>query len=106
MTGKKKKHPMQPVVIANDGCARFKENKIVSDLLAIASSNGMDLNQIAARNYSKDDYSQLMQLIGYSVSGYGDLSRSRLKHVVKADRIASQMVEELRVKAEMAEAKN
>ncbi len=86
------KNPMQPVVIAADGAIRFKANEIVRDLLGLAEKNGVGLNHIAAGEYSKDDYSQLMQLIGYSVSGYGDLSSARRKHVKKADRIAAGMI--------------
>lgn len=86
-----KRHPMQPVVIAADGCARFKENKIVRDLLELASKHGMDLNQICIKGYEPDDYAQLMELIGYSVSGYGDLDRSRRDHVRRADRDAERL---------------
>lgn len=86
-----KRHPMQPVVIAADGCARFKENKIVRDLLELASKHGMDLNQICIKGYEPDDYAQLMELIGYSVSGYGDLDQSRRDHVRRADRDAERL---------------
>lgn len=63
----------QPIEIANDGVVRFKENKIVSRLLDIASQHGWDLNKIALEYYDTDDYIQLMQLIGYSVDGYCEL---------------------------------
>lgn len=86
-----KRHPMQPVVIASDGCARFKENRIVRDLLDLASKHGLDLNQICIKDYEPDDYAQLMELIGYSVSGYGDLDRSRRDHVRRADRDAGRL---------------
>lgn len=86
-----KRHPMQPVVIAGDGCARFKENKIVRDLLDMASKHGMDLNQICIKGYDPDDYAQLMELIGYSVSGYGDLHLARRDHVRRADRDADKL---------------
>ncbi|MNP83787.1 hypothetical protein D3C76_1828340 [compost metagenome] len=48
------------------------------------------------RDYEKDDRSQLMQLIGYSVSGYGTLSCSRAKHVMRADEKAEEMVDEVK----------
>lgn len=86
------KNPMQPIVIAADGAIRFKANEIVRDLLDLAQKNGTCLNHIAAGEYSDDDYSQLMQLIGYSVSGYGNLDRARRKHVKKADRIAAAII--------------
>lgn len=34
----------------------------------------MSLNDIAVRDYSDDDRQQLAQLIGYSLSGYSELS--------------------------------
>lgn len=63
--------PMQSVILDNNGTARFKKNKIVEYLL---DNGGIDLNQIAMRNFSDEDRMQFAQLIGYSVSGYGDLS--------------------------------
>lgn len=86
-----RKHPMQPVVIAGDGCARFKQNEIIMFLLQFAERRGTDLNCIAAMDFSRDDYSQLMQLIGYSVSGYGDLSCANRRHVRQADRNAAKL---------------
>jgi hypothetical protein len=86
-----RKHPMQPVVIAGDGCARFKENEIVRFLLQFAERRGTDLNSIAAMDFSRDDYSQLMQLIGYSISGYGDLDCANRRHVHQADRNAAKL---------------
>lgn len=63
------KHPIQPAVLVN-GVLRFKENKIVDKLLDIATENGYSLNDIASDdNTTKEDYEQLMQLIGYSISG-------------------------------------
>lgn len=77
------KNPIQPVGIADDKCLRFKANKIVRHLLDTHKRRdgmGEDLNdlsfQVAQGVFSTDDYQQLMQLIGYSVSGYGDLSTS------------------------------
>lgn len=82
------KNPMQPVILAADGVVRFKENKIVAYLLQFAEDRGVDLNQIVMMDFGDDDYSQLMQLIGYSVSGYGNLSRANRRHVVRADNAA------------------
>lgn len=84
-------HPMQPVVIASDGVARFKENKIVSQLLSMCQKNGYGLNEILASCPDLDDYSQLMQLIGYSVSGYGDLSTANRRHARQADEAAEKL---------------
>lgn len=81
-------HPFQPVGLV-DGVLRFKANAIVNDLL-----DGLipqDLNKVAALvasgRYSRGDYSQLMQLVGYSVSGFGDLSLVPPEHVAYADGI-------------------
>lgn len=82
------RHPRQPVVIAGDGVARFKENRIVRWMLAAVESQGDDLNTIAytfPEEGFDDDYQQLMQLIGYSVSGYGDLRRSDKRVTAEAD---------------------
>jgi len=87
---------MQPVVVAADGTIRFKQNKIVSDMLEICQKNGLDLNEIAMRDYEKDDRSQLMQLIGYSVSGYGSLSCARAKHLMRADEKAESLISEVK----------
>lgn len=82
------RHPRQPVVIADDGVAQFKKNRIVVWMLAALQSQGDDLLTIAYAFPDKeydDDYQQLMQLIGYSVSGYGDLRRSDKRVVAEAD---------------------
>ena len=90
-----KRQPMQPIVKAADGTIRFKQNQIISDMLELCQKHGLGLNEIAMRDYEKDDRSQLMQLIGYSVSGYGTLSCSRAKHVMRADEKAEAMVDEV-----------
>ena len=61
-----KKHPMQPVITDN-GVRRFKRNEIVDFIVMNGSIN---LNDIAAMNFSDEDRQQFAQLIGYSVSGY------------------------------------
>lgn len=66
-------HPIQPLARDANGVLCFKENKIVSDLLDVASKHGLSLNGIADRNYSNEDRQQLAQLIGYSLSGYSEL---------------------------------
>lgn len=77
-----KKHPMQPVYLDDHNIARFKPNKIVQFLL---DAGPFDMNKIALMEFSKGDREQFAQLIGYSVSGYGDLSYVSSKSVVKAD---------------------
>jgi len=70
----KPKNPIQPFVTDVNGTLRFKGNQIVVDLLEKAGQHGLNLNAIACRQYSADDRQQLAQLIGYSLSGYGELS--------------------------------
>lgn len=69
-------HPIQPLVMVDD-VLRYKQNKIVRNLLDFASTKGVNLNTISADqqngDYSLDDYRQFMQLIGYSHSGAFDL---------------------------------
>ena len=86
---KKKHHRMQRIDNV-DGVARFRRNRIVSLLL---DGGPFDLNQISKMEFSNEDYTQLMQLIGYSVSGYGELSTSPSKMVMKADMIVDKMRE-------------
>lgn len=71
-----KKHPLQFVTEDKHGTWRFNQNKIVNDLLEFASKRGFDLNKIAMQDYDIEDRRQFAQLIGYSVSGYDELSYS------------------------------
>lgn len=64
------KHPMQPLVAKNE-TLRFKQNAIINYLF---ESGKMDLNAIACMPFDAEDRMQLAQLLGYSLSGYGDLS--------------------------------
>lgn len=49
---------------------RFKENRIVSDVL---DNSYLDLNKIAMRDYTDEERMQFAQLIGYSLGGYSEL---------------------------------
>ena len=60
---------MQPIVQVGT-VQRFKENKIVSYLL---DNGGFDMNKIALLDFDREDRSQFAQLIGYSLSGWGEL---------------------------------
>jgi selenocysteine lyase/cysteine desulfurase len=66
-----KPHPIQPIVVDNHGTLRFKANAIVQHLL---DHGGIDLNDIASLDFSREDHEQFAQLIGYSLSGASDLS--------------------------------
>ena len=98
---KEDQHPMQPLVW--DGkVVRFKENAIVRRL--VDASKHLDggpkpgksfanLNEIAGwTGISPEDFEQFWQLMGYSVSGYGELSFIRRSVVNRADKKASLMV--------------
>lgn len=66
--------PMQPLIKDDHGVARFKANKIVNHLLDYASERGCDMTELAKLQFPDEDRMQFAQLIGYSVSGYSDLS--------------------------------
>lgn len=78
-------HPMQPIYLDKHGVARFRQNNIVRFLQEWASSRGMNLNDLHMLGYDKEEWEQFNQLIGYSVSGWGELSCHRAKTVAKAD---------------------
>lgn len=63
-------HPQQPVVEVN-GIERFLSNKIIEFLY---DQGKIDLNQLALTDFPDEDWSQLAQLLGYSVYGYHELS--------------------------------
>jgi hypothetical protein len=91
------KHPIQPVVVVDD-VVRFKENRIVEWMVSMLKASGIELNEISlcfdTRGEHNDDYQQLMQLIGYSVSGYGDLSTHDPEVLLVADERAAVLVKE------------
>jgi hypothetical protein len=71
------KNPMQPLAKDRRGVVRFKENTLVNALLEHGQRTGLGLNELAGKYRDEahtDDWRQLAQLIGYSLSGYGELS--------------------------------
>jgi hypothetical protein len=78
---------MQPVEM-HDGVARFKANRIVALLL---DTGKLNLNDLARMEFSDEDRMQLAQLIGYSVSGYGELSYVSDASYAKAQRQARKL---------------
>lgn len=86
-----KKHPMQPVYLDEAGRPRFRENKIVKFLL---DAGPFDMNKLACMPFSKADREQFAQLIGYSTSGFGELSYVSDKAVIKADAKAEALLKE------------
>jgi hypothetical protein len=81
-----KKQPMQPIVLDEDGVPRFQENKVITFLF---ETGKLDLNMLSVMVANgvipTEDYSQITQMLGYSVSGWGDLSNSPSEDVTKAD---------------------
>lgn len=63
-------HPMQPVITDAQGVRRFKQNALVAFLL---DAGPFDMNQLMHVKCPNEDREQFAQLIGYSVSGFGDL---------------------------------
>lgn len=92
-----KNHPDQPLIQDSSGTIRFKENKIVHRLLDMCKQNGYGLNEISSDvqcgDLENSDYVQLMQLIGYSVSGYGSLSCVSGTDCERADNQAEKYLE-------------
>jgi hypothetical protein len=73
---------MQPLVIDDQGVVRFKQNKIVRALL---DTGKLNMNDIAVLDFPLEDMVQFVQLIGYSVSGAGELSYMPEDLIAKAD---------------------
>lgn len=63
-------HPIQPLVDEH-GITRFKRNEIVRYLL---DKGPFDMNALAALPFSDEDREQFAQLVGYSLSGFAELS--------------------------------
>ena len=63
--------PMQPIRDDERGVKRFVPNRIVEKLL---ETSPLDLNDIAAMDFTQQEREQFSQLHGYSVSGWGELS--------------------------------
>lgn len=93
------KHPIQPLAKDKDGVIRFKENAIVRHLL---DHGGIDMNKLSVMDFSKDDRIQFAQLIGYSLSGFGELSYVDNESYVAAE----SMSRKKKITAEEARAKH
>jgi hypothetical protein len=85
------KHPMQAIERDSDGIARFKANAIVEYLLERVVELGVDMNTLARLDFAREDRAQFAQLIGYSVSGFGDLSYADEETVQAADAEAQRL---------------
>lgn len=67
-------HPIQPLAQDERGTIRFKQNAIVRYLL---DAGPFDMNHISMKSFSVEDQEQFAQLIGYSLSGFAELSYVR-----------------------------
>lgn len=89
---------MQPVQRGSHGEIRFKPNAIVRDIVDNAANMlaqhpmhrpGLDLNQIITDyhrgKYTQEDVEQFWQMMGYSLSGYAELSFISDETVAAAD---------------------
>lgn len=66
------RQPMQPTETDPKGVVRFRPNKLVQFLL---DNNGkIDMNMLASIDFPREDREQFAQLIGYSLSGFSELS--------------------------------
>ena len=89
-------NPLQPIGYDEDGVIRFKPNKIVELLYEDSVERGrIDMNTIAiwqqTGRVSADDMVQFVQLLGYSVSGMGDLHYVPHNKLVEIDQEADKV---------------
>jgi hypothetical protein len=89
-----KGQPMQPIYLDEEGTPRFKSNAIVRRLL---DEKIISLNDIAMWlgdvDVPVEDAEQFWQLLGYSTSGYGDLSFVRPEIIAEADEKADALLQ-------------
>lgn len=90
------KHPIQPLYFDDNGVIRFKENAIVHFLL---KSGTQDMNSLACFPFSQDDREQFAQLIGYSLSGFGELHYVSDETYAKAEKSAKKLREKCQQKS-------
>lgn len=96
LMAKRSEHPMQPVILDKNKVARFKENTVVRKFLDEASAGRkFDLNDLVIAQMPIEDLLQFYQLIGYSVSGYGDIFYHKVGKARKSVQIADEAVEAL-----------
>lgn len=79
--------PWQPIVKQN-GVYRWKANAICKWLVDKGLAN---LNELACQDFTAADRAQFAQLIGYSISGWGDLSYVRNTDANEAQAMAEKL---------------
>lgn len=100
-------HPVQPVVMTDTGTVRFQRNPMVRKLLDESTSRGYGMNELVAHSHDiengRDHMQHFAQLIGYSVSGYGELSYHNRGICSRADRKAEKLIQAQHAKEAAAE---
>lgn len=91
-------HPMQPIYKDDRGIVRFRANAIIEQLVR---GGTIDLNRVAimaqaSPDITQDDIDQFWQLIGYSVSGYGDVGLVSQEAIQRADEAVEVLQERKR----------
>lgn len=76
---------LQPIITDAYGVKRFRANAIVRYLLDAGPFN---LNDLGLMPFADEDRQQFAQLIGYSISGYGDLPEVSKEACAQADMAA------------------
>ncbi len=90
------RNPMQSLVQDAAGRIRFKANAIVRTVYdAAAGGHKLDMNDIARMDFSQEDRCQFAQLIGYSISGYHELSYVSDEHAQDASEAAKRKFPEV-----------
>ncbi len=65
----------QPIITDAQGVRRFKSNPIVSYFVDLCDSHNIaDMNSLGRMTFSDEDRAQFAELIGYSTSGFSELS--------------------------------
>ena len=85
--------PMQPIYVDGDGIVRFRRNAIVDYLHDTKVFNPNSISAILSR-FPIEDVEQFWQMLGPSVSGYGDLSFIRKETIKAADLAAEKLRKE------------
>jgi hypothetical protein len=89
----RQRQPMQPIEDDGKGVIRFRGNALVRYLLDKATAAKVcDLNHLARVDFPQEDREQFAQLIGYSVSGFGDLSYAQPETLRLADIIVQKVI--------------
>lgn len=102
--------PMQPVIKDEDGAPRFRENAIIRYIVdhagdvvhpgapAIDPDTGrpfhqgrLDLGKLMTLDFPQEDREQFAQLMGYSISGYHELSYVSDESCAQASVLAEQV---------------